>query len=48
MKIGKVIRDYVRRSRNLPQMVVILLDDKESKQYKDIKETACKKLGVLS
>lgn len=29
-------------------MVVILLGNKESKQYKEIKETACKKLGVLS
>lgn len=46
--VGKVVKNYVRNSRNPPEMVLCLIDTKEQKLYKEIKDYACQKLGVNS
>jgi len=42
LKVGKVIRNFVRNNKRLPQFVLIVIGEKESKLYKEIKEVACK------
>jgi hypothetical protein len=48
MKISKVIRDTVRKNKCIPKIILILLDNKEQKQYKEIKEISLKDIGVLT
>lgn len=48
MKISKVIRDTVRKSKRIPKIILILLDNKEQKNYKEIKEISLKDIGVLT
>jgi hypothetical protein len=48
MKISKVIRDTVRKSKRIPKIILILLDNKEQKSYKEIKEISLKDIGVLT
>ena len=46
--IRKVIKDFVRNQREKPTMILILIENKLEKLYRDIKELTIKKLGILT
>ena len=46
--IRRVIKDYARNQRKKPSMILVLIDNKLEKLYKEIKEITIKKLGILT